>query len=399
MAIYSVRNLLQGSFKGAEFSFKDSRTVGGRNTATHEFVNKDRRFVEDLGRYQDVFRLTGIVTGKTSSEFTQRKEALKSALDSEGDGILVHPTLGRQNVTSIRYTLIENDNELNLATFNMNFERSTDNIFPQIGGDASGSVVKIAEQLIAAVDNLVAGNFGVNINFPFNFNDARVQLNSVADFFERNSSIFGDENSISKFFEDLTDFRRDIVNDIQEPNDLARDITELFSSLNAIPNEPQQSFDTMTSYFDYGNDLEPVSELTVQREEQIKNRQLIQNQMQITSLAFSYISASLIEYTNSQQLDDNFSVLNEQYNKILDLTELDDETLDSLDNVRDSFRVFTESQKVQVFRLTDIMTNVVPITVLTYQYYGNIDNRRNIIDLNPGLQGAFFEGDIRILTA
>ena len=79
----SILNQTQAaSFKGAKFLLKDDRTEGGRKTVTHEYPNRDTREVEDLGKLQKRFSITGIIHDGKDGGYFSRRDALISALES-----------------------------------------------------------------------------------------------------------------------------------------------------------------------------------------------------------------------------------------------------------------------------------------------------------------------------
>lgn len=89
--------LRPASFRGVPFEVESDSSPAGRRTQTHEFVQRDAPFVEDLGRVTREFRLVGFVSG---ADCLLRRDALLAALDTPGPGELVHPWLGRLTVTA-----------------------------------------------------------------------------------------------------------------------------------------------------------------------------------------------------------------------------------------------------------------------------------------------------------
>ena len=92
------RDQLQpASFRGVPFEVESDSSPAGRKTQTHEFVQRDQPFVEDLGRKTREFKLVGFVGG---ADCFQKRDALLAALDKAGPGELVHPWLGKLTVTA-----------------------------------------------------------------------------------------------------------------------------------------------------------------------------------------------------------------------------------------------------------------------------------------------------------
>lgn len=86
------RNALQpASFRGVPFGVQAAGDAVGRRTVTHEFVQSDDPYVEDLGSTPRVINLTAFVLGR---DYMAGRDALQNALDTPGPGTLVHPWYG-----------------------------------------------------------------------------------------------------------------------------------------------------------------------------------------------------------------------------------------------------------------------------------------------------------------
>ena len=93
-----------GSFRGATFRTAGHERSGGRRIAIHEFPSRDEPLVEDLGRKARQFSIECHVIG---AEYRGAREALLTALEDEGPGLLIHPWHGRMMVVALDYTSSE----------------------------------------------------------------------------------------------------------------------------------------------------------------------------------------------------------------------------------------------------------------------------------------------------
>ena len=109
------------SFKGAEFLWRSVGTQSGRKTVTHEYPNSDFRVVEDLGALPKIFTIEAEIAEPNAGAQASKLEA---ALESKGAGILVHPRLGRLDVTAKPYTMNDRLTNIGIVFFSMTFERS-----------------------------------------------------------------------------------------------------------------------------------------------------------------------------------------------------------------------------------------------------------------------------------
>jgi len=83
--------LRPASFRGAGFHVEVGARTAGRRLALHEYPKRDTPYAEDLGRRGMSFPITGYCIGPF---YLDDRDALLDALDAEGSGTLVHPTLG-----------------------------------------------------------------------------------------------------------------------------------------------------------------------------------------------------------------------------------------------------------------------------------------------------------------
>jgi prophage DNA circulation protein len=95
--------LQQASFRGVPFGVLGSEGRFGRRVATHQYPNRDKPYIEDLGRSTRRITLTGFLVENSlvyggGDAFSQR-DAMVAAAETSGPGTLVHPTLGELQVS------------------------------------------------------------------------------------------------------------------------------------------------------------------------------------------------------------------------------------------------------------------------------------------------------------
>lgn len=104
----------------------------GRRQVEHEYPQRDRPFVEDMGRAAREIRVTGFVLG---DDYFERRDALIAALEAPGPGLLVHPYLGELTVSARPADLTESTDEGGIARFTMSFVESGERSFPIVVED------------------------------------------------------------------------------------------------------------------------------------------------------------------------------------------------------------------------------------------------------------------------
>ncbi len=85
------------SFRGVPFFVDGDSTPVGRRTQLHEYPQRDKPQVEDMGAKTREVKLTGFVIG---DDCLFQRDNLLNALDKPGSGELVHPWFGRMTVTA-----------------------------------------------------------------------------------------------------------------------------------------------------------------------------------------------------------------------------------------------------------------------------------------------------------
>lgn len=94
--------LQQASFRGVPFGVLGSDGKFGRRVALHQYPNRDKPYVEDMGRSTRKISLTGFLIENSlvygGGGVLSQRDAMVAAAETAGKGTLVHPTLGQLQV-------------------------------------------------------------------------------------------------------------------------------------------------------------------------------------------------------------------------------------------------------------------------------------------------------------
>lgn len=391
MALFD--ELLPASFKGAEFLIQSASTQSGRKTVTHEFPNSDRRFVEDLGLLNKTFTIRGIIT---TPNYTQKKDALVSALESAGLGQLNHPTFGVQNVVSKPYTLTEDLTALGEAVFDMTFEIAQQPILPtQITGGLP-TISQQATETIAESETIMTDNFRVSTSNNFTasldqFTGLVVQFNAITNEFITDPEFF------DSFFTDLTDFQEDLVKNIQIPADLATSFNNLFTALEDSVDTAEEIKRVFEKLYSFGDNIVTLSCNSVELDERAKNKNLVNFLTQANALIINYRNVPQIDFLTVDQIEEERKKLEDQFLKISDF-EFINEFGQTLKDLRSDVREFFDNAALSAFKLSPFETNTIPSTVLVFNHYGDLENQDSIIGINSLRDVSFVEGTVNLLT-
>ncbi|MGG7598745.1 DNA circularization protein [Pseudomonas sp. WC1] len=115
------------SFRGVPFHVDSDSMPAGRRTQTHEYPQRDKPLVEDLGRVTREIKLAAFVIGEDC--YFQRDNLL-NALDKPGAGELVHPWYGRLTATATVCSVSHERREGGMVRFDLVFVEGGEKGFP-----------------------------------------------------------------------------------------------------------------------------------------------------------------------------------------------------------------------------------------------------------------------------
>lgn len=145
--------LVDASFRGVPFKTQDESATAGRRVETHEFVNRDKPYTEDLGKITLRPKITAYVIGDDCYE---QRDRLIEALNKPGPGTLVHPAYGEMSVCV--------DGEINVSTsssegrmvrFDLRFVEAGELTYPTSGAATANTLVSSC----SALDDCISDNF------------------------------------------------------------------------------------------------------------------------------------------------------------------------------------------------------------------------------------------------
>ena len=115
--------LVPAFFRMAPFHVDANSRTSGRRIVLHEFPKRDTPYAEDMGRSARRFPVTGYVIGP---DYQIWRELLVLALEAEGPGLLILPTLLQRDTILVQpreYTVRETRQAGGMAEFEMQFRR------------------------------------------------------------------------------------------------------------------------------------------------------------------------------------------------------------------------------------------------------------------------------------
>lgn len=153
------------SYKNATFHCETNSRESGRRIVEHEFPKKELPYAEDMGHRAQGFAMRGYcityVTDFSGSglelynrDYRLARDLLRSALDSEGPGILQLPTQKGEWVVCTQYRLSEEERFGGFCTFDMQFVEM--GIDPMQAAPTQATYQALLEQVQTMRDQLIA---------------------------------------------------------------------------------------------------------------------------------------------------------------------------------------------------------------------------------------------------
>ncbi|MEE8341959.1 MAG: DNA circularization N-terminal domain-containing protein [Candidatus Neomarinimicrobiota bacterium] len=387
--------LKPASFRGVKFLVDSSSIAGGRKTVTHEFVNSDRRFVEDLGKLNKTISFVAIVTG---SDYIQRREQLISALEKKGPGLLSLPFDQNLNVSSKPYNLSETFSQLGQAVFELNFEVTQDAILPV---ESTGQTSTISNAVEAA-QNRAEQTLGAEMVFSTANNllgsISQVQrlldnVRGLGTRFVGNINFISDTSSIVESIED------DITRIVQTPTLLASSVLGLFNSIeDSASSDFENSIKVFETFYNFDNDRIVLDVDTPEINQRDRNLNLFSEYAKTLSLLANYRNVTQVDFLTDIEIDQQNSALQDQFIIVTENTVLNDNDQEEINGVRNQVNQFLTDQSKAAFKVETKVFKLKPVTISTYELYGSTDNTKSIIDLNAIKDVSFASGPLKILV-
>jgi prophage DNA circulation protein len=141
--------LLQtASFRGVPFKVIAARVKKGRRWAIHEYPYVDGGWPEDLGRALRTYSFTAYLVGDLAAVM---QNLLDTAIETEGPGLLIHPTLGALQVGLLSAGTAVHRDHMRVIEIELEFVEAGSSIFPL-------AVIATVVSVLAAADSALTAS-------------------------------------------------------------------------------------------------------------------------------------------------------------------------------------------------------------------------------------------------
>jgi|TARA_R110002074_G_scaffold263599_2_gene435643 hypothetical protein len=432
--------LLPIKYKSATWYSNSYKTKGGTLTATQKIINSSRQNIAELGVMQNEFTVEGFIAAApvqlpaiNEIDYIEVKQEVISALNSPDRGTLEHPTFGVvENVKAISWSLDESDESLGIGKLKVKFgisnaiDPDTAAVLQPLVGESDfadllenmpeadlsdivpGSVLvplSFLEQLgldVAVFALSVFDNIAAFVSLPM-FQSALEVVGDIAEGFSKALDFVEFvSDKIDEVSATISDFAAQIGQLAAIPGLLVTSITNVFGVINSAVTSAITGFTAMTSFFDFGwvTGIDPFTALnsgTQQSRDEASNAQNVNTTMNCTALLGSYTHITGLEIRTVDELDNIESILDLQYQGIVDNGNLDLEIVQSVSEARDLVRSYFDNIRPNVARVVEIHSGNTSARTLAYRLYGSDSDANSIADLNLS-NGIVMGGSLKVFS-
>ena len=400
MGVLNPAKLPDSSFRDVPALYQSSSVSNkGRKTVTHEFPDSGIRSVEDLGADNNVFTI--IFEIDYSVDFSRRNNFI-TALEQQGSGLLTLPMEETQEVTVVGFTRDDSKSSLGITRFNITFEKSEINRFPEVVGGSTGLISNLKDEVSDKNNTLLGEKWSSVKNAKALFSSSVSKVTQVIEDKTKGirklaSKTRSSGDGFAAFTSSLNVIVQEVNSLVQAPTDLANKFQTTFNNLEVAFDSALNVFDGVKGMFGFATGDENVSGNSTTQASKANNQDLLNNLISTSALTIAYNAAVNITFDNvddlnvvDSTLEDGFQALDENldddiYQIIITIRK---ETTDIFNNLRISLPQITELEFI----------NSQPLGVLVYQLYGSLDNQDEIEALNNFTDVSSVSGTIKILS-
>lgn len=222
----------QGSFRGAAFRTESEERSGGRRVVSHEFPGRDDPVTEDLGARAKTFSIDCHVIG---AAFMAARDALLTALEAPGPGLLVHPQYGRMTVVVFEYTCSTSTDEGGMARFRITFGEAGQAVAAPVATTAGDDSTGVADAVTGAAPLEFARRFSIGGAASFVEDAATDIVRGMGDLAQLAAGLRGGVGPALRAFEaGLSFLPANITSLLRAPLSLAQSISGLVLAVSAL---------------------------------------------------------------------------------------------------------------------------------------------------------------------
>lgn len=362
--------LQDASFRGVPFSVLLSDAIVGRRGAVHEYPQRDKPWVEDLGRRARAMSLDAIVIG---ADYMARRDRLVRALEEAGPGELVHPYFGRMQVSVIEARISEGTADGGSARFALSFLESGASTWPQAVSSTPDQVAVAATESVRTSQAAFADNHQVAGQPDFVAHSAQGLADDLAD------QVSGLMASVSAADESTAELQLQLTALTDAGSGLVYDAAQFGAALAGVVEQlvrntgeqPSEALALARPLWSFGELEVDTSTASARRRTEMLNRIEVARLVRTTALAEAARAVSLMEFDSF----DASSLLRAELADAMDellLHVADDAAYDALRALRATVIADITARGADLVRLVRVTPPMsLPLLLLTQSLYGD----------------------------
>lgn len=403
--------LQPASFRGIPFKFIAHKEKGGRKSVVFEYPNEDRRFVQDLGKYQRIFDMDCYINSQ-DVDYLALRQLFVNALTREGSGILIHPYLGALTVFAKPYDLSEGIDEFGYATFRVQFFETGNAVFPALSDFSKATIVSTFINYLQSSKQDFDGSWKVSTN---NFNNLSYATDTLLPAVNNTFSALpgnapsGTATQKSEFEKSLQSFNDNAVVNSLDSSLLSTSLQDLFDKAGNLSSDLDERIAVIQSIFNF-NSADPITDSkTTIEDEREKNRKTINQYINSSALYYDYIFTVSKIFDTEDQIEEKSQQLTNQFgvvilNNLFINTQgekfeiLSTDTISVIEDARTQTHNYLNSQDVDNKRIFDLNISRTSLLPFTFRYYGNLDLLETLYDLNNINNAGNISGNFKLIS-
>lgn len=411
-----------GTFRGIQFNYETSERIAGRKSVIHTFPNSNDVQSEDLGGLPRAFTLDMIIHG-IGADYFSRRDALHSALDTDGHGELNHPLYGKftvqldgayttsESITDqgraiisapfIRVDSNEKENKPTKRTIDANANNTSTSILNFTKGITfypPNTIIEEANSLISDVGLDGLGELPlINNDFLDGVNTISSNITDIQSRFAAIARLIINPLDYSKYSALITEFG---LSDLTDIAGIIDGVGQLFEQGQEFVEDIDLWLRGIESTYNYNDDVDTSSVSTTRQQEEVKNNNIaFRNLVQVLGVAYAASAMIQINYITNIQLEEETTSIMNQIDKVSEFMIGNTEIFALLKEIKSNLRIAIDSEALSVFNVETITINFgTTMTTLVHSLYGNLDNYDTIRDLNEFTNLSLITGDIKVVT-
>ena len=394
----NLARLPNASYKGfTDLHWLRDSINSGYKKVLHEYPNRDRGYIENLGlsilKGSATFRVYNTVDNSTVEAF---ERVLKDGVTTAGT--LVLPTLGTvEDMEVLTWSSQRSDTTLGFVEYTIEFAQTSPNQYPTSTNTNTSFLDRLKNKLLG--DNVDAFDKAWNSikNKKTQTEKALAKIRqtgkTMIDIAKR---VEGAGSLVSDFANTISVLTSDAVRLANSPRELATQLKLGFDSLEQSIENTEVLFNVLAGYFGYNSgDTNAIGKGGIQKQIQ-ENQQGINNVIRSNALASAYVFATLLEYKTTNELNEIRELLKNEYDDLFE--KLPDGIAETLQEIQTNANRLFDRQILTLPTLETLNINKQPLGVFVYSYYGSLDNYDNIYNINDIKDARQVSGAITVVS-